>query len=78
MIESEIQQEEILDAIDPLRHFRVDDEALLPAQPQSTERQIQPISFGSVNLNLLVDAGPGCGGIAWPAGEVLSSYLIHR
>jgi len=25
-----------------------------------------------------VDAGPGCGGIAWPAGEVLSRYIVRR
>lgn len=78
MIQSEIQEQELLDAIDPLRHFRVDDETLLPAQPQSTERQIKPVGFGSLTLKLMVDAGPGCGGIAWPAGEVLSQYLVHR
>ncbi|KZT13149.1 uncharacterized protein LAESUDRAFT_767687 [Laetiporus sulphureus 93-53] len=29
-------------------------------------------------INLSVDASPGCGGIAWPAGEVLSRYLARR
>ncbi|KAL7422624.1 Protein-lysine N-methyltransferase efm6 [Cryptotrichosporon argae] len=29
-------------------------------------------------IGLKVDAGPGCGGIAWSAGEVLSRYLAYR
>lgn len=29
-------------------------------------------------VRLQVDAGPGCGGIAWPAGEVLARFLAHR
>lgn len=32
--------------------------------------------IGGVRLH--VDAGPGCGGIAWPAGEVLSRYMAYR
>jgi len=30
-----------------------------------------------VSINLSVDASPGCGGIAWPAGEVLAEYITH-
>jgi len=72
-------QSEILDNLDPLRHLREeDDDALVPAQPPSTHRQIQPLSFGNIHLDLIVDSGPGCGGIAWPAGRVLSSYLVHK
>lgn len=73
-----LMESEILDNIDPLRHLRVDDEAIVPIQPPSTQRQTQALSFGHVHLDLLVDAGPGCGGIAWPAGEVLSNYLVHK
>lgn len=29
-------------------------------------------SFRAITLSLSLDAGPGCGGIAWPAGEVHS------
>jgi len=29
-------------------------------------------------LQLAVDAAPGCGGRAWPAGEVLGRYLVAR
>jgi hypothetical protein len=34
--------------------------------------QLQTLSFPPLvpELHLSVDAGPGCGGIAWPAGEV--------
>ncbi|KAH6915181.1 putative methyltransferase-domain-containing protein [Coprinopsis sp. MPI-PUGE-AT-0042] len=31
-----------------------------------------------LHLSLSVDASPGCGGIAWPAGQILATYLIHR
>jgi protein N-lysine methyltransferase METTL21A len=73
LIEAEIQ-----DNLDPLRHLRVDDDAFIPTQPPSTHRQIQSQTFGDIQLDLLVDAGPGCGGIAWPAGQVLSNYLVHK
>lgn len=29
-------------------------------------------------VRLKVDAKPGCGGVAWPAGEVLSRYIAYR
>ncbi|KAK0468013.1 putative methyltransferase-domain-containing protein [Desarmillaria tabescens] len=29
-------------------------------------------------VTLSVDASPGCGGIVWPAGQVLSNYLVRR
>ena len=63
-----------------------DDPDLLPAQPPSLRDQIiqitiklPPLDVNSLNaddsqrtisLSLAVDASPGCGGIAWPAGEV--------
>jgi hypothetical protein len=79
MAESDLLEQEKLDEIDPLRHLRADDEdAIVPTQPPSVYRQIQSLSFEPINVKLLVDAGPGCGGIAWPAGEVLSQYLVHR
>ncbi|WVQ70537.1 hypothetical protein IAR50_000056 [Cryptococcus sp. DSM 104548] len=30
------------------------------------------------DVQLVVDAGPGCGGVTWPAGEVMSRYLVYR
>ncbi|KAI5124778.1 hypothetical protein M0805_005412 [Coniferiporia weirii] len=41
----------------------------------------QPQQHGAemtVHVLLRVDASPGCGGLAWPAGEVLASYLVRR
>ncbi|TFY80064.1 hypothetical protein EWM64_g3949 [Hericium alpestre] len=33
----------------------------------------------TIAIQLAVDASPGCGGIAWPAGEqILSSYIAQR
>jgi predicted nicotinamide N-methyase len=29
-------------------------------------------------VNLIVDPSPGCGGVAWPAGQVLAAYLAKR
>jgi hypothetical protein len=67
---------EHLDAVDPFQHF--DDPDLLPAQPPSLRDQIIQIDIKlpfldadeSKPLSLAVNASPGCGGIAWPAGEV--------
>lgn len=79
MTVEEIALDEQLDAIDPLRHFRNDDEKLLiPAQTPSILNQTTTLSFPSsgenlpdpISIQLFVDASPGCGGIAWPAGEV--------
>ncbi|KAJ3758049.1 putative methyltransferase-domain-containing protein [Lentinula raphanica] len=33
---------------------------------------------GPISINLQVDASPGCGGIVWPAGQILSNYLIKQ
>ncbi|TDL29776.1 hypothetical protein BD410DRAFT_686022, partial [Rickenella mellea] len=35
-------------------------------------------SLGTVEITLAIDASPGCGGVAWPAGEVLARYLARR
>lgn len=78
MSDSDLSEQERLDNLDPLRHFRVEDESILPSQPPSTKEQIQSFNYGSLTVQLLVDASPGCGGIAWPAGHVLSNYLVHR
>ena len=76
--------DESLDLLDPLRHLREDDNAVLvPVQPPSIRNQDIQLSFPSsqastspLTVCLNVDASPGCGGIAWPAGEV-SSPFIH-
>ncbi len=75
----------------PLRHFfsapvpdNRDDDAgvlLLPTPAPSIRDQIIQIKFETpphrtIVLSLAVDAGPGCGGIAWPAGEVRSLNLF--
>jgi protein N-lysine methyltransferase METTL21A len=69
----------------PLRHFFSalgPDNILLPTPtPSSIRDQIIQINFETpphrtIALSLAVDAGPGCGGIAWPAGEVRSLNLF--
>ncbi|THH04703.1 hypothetical protein EW146_g10113 [Bondarzewia mesenterica] len=32
----------------------------------------------SIHIKLAVDPTPGCGGVTWPAGEVLARYLARR
>ncbi|KAH9017044.1 putative methyltransferase-domain-containing protein [Lactarius hengduanensis] len=69
-------------------HLRGSVENLLPAQPPSLRDQIIQINIRlpldtdesqrSITLPLAVDASPGCGGIAWPAGEVLACYIARR
>ncbi|KAG8919112.1 hypothetical protein FRC02_001868 [Tulasnella sp. 418] len=78
-IRQELEEEERLDEIDPLRHLRgssaTDDSEFIPTQKPSVINQIINRTFADIEIKLVVDAGPGCGGIAWPAGEVLSNYL---
>ncbi|KAI0356719.1 hypothetical protein OH77DRAFT_227793 [Trametes cingulata] len=86
--------EEQLDELDPLRHLREDPGSsdgegagtIVPAQPPSIHNQTIELAFpvalqdgqGSVAIRLAVDASPGCGGIAWPAGEVLAGYIARK
>ena len=61
---------------------RADEDSIVPAQPPSILNQVIELLFscsakgsvteksGDVTIKLAVDASPGCGGIAWPAGEV--------
>ena len=79
-----MEDEKTLEDIDPpLRHFFLasDDldgsDLLLPAPAPSIRDRIVQINFEAplhrtIALSLSVDPGPGCGGIAWPAGEVRS------
>jgi len=76
----------------PLRHFFSpselgnqdnSDNMLLPVPAPSIRDQTIQINFEAplhrtITLSLSVDAGPGCGGIAWPAGQVLASYIARR
>ncbi|KAG2148071.1 putative methyltransferase-domain-containing protein [Suillus clintonianus] len=90
---NEIALDEALDMLDPLRHLRTDasdfardhediQAAVVPSQPRSILGETIQLSFpvGSplVSISLKVDASHGCGGIAWPAGEVLSNYIAFR
>ncbi|KAI0366381.1 hypothetical protein BV20DRAFT_1055672 [Pilatotrama ljubarskyi] len=86
--------EEELDELDPLRHLRQDADGsdaegagtIVPAQPPSVRNQTIELAFpaspdvgtGTVAIKLAVDASPGCGGIAWPAGEVLAGYIARK
>ncbi|KAI0773826.1 putative methyltransferase-domain-containing protein [Fomes fomentarius] len=85
--------EERLDELDPLRHLRDNDSdddgttSIVPVQPPSIRDQTIELTFHAsddtnasapVTVKLAVDASPGCGGIAWPAGEVLSNYIVQK
>ncbi|ELU41831.1 hypothetical protein AG1IA_04151 [Rhizoctonia solani AG-1 IA] len=70
---NEATLDEHLDKLDPLRHLRDDSsEVIVPPQIPTVARQNIEILFPPLDspVKLMVDAGPGCGGIAWPAGEV--------
>lgn len=73
-----LEREELLDHQDPLRHLRSSeaDGVLIPAQLPSILDQRTNILISSINpgdpgitVKLALNAAPGCGGIAWPAGE---------
>ncbi|KAF9224323.1 hypothetical protein BS17DRAFT_779635 [Gyrodon lividus] len=92
---NEFALDEVLDALDPLRHLRsnesvdqhVNSHSIVPTQPRSVQNEMIRLSFpgtfsnpcsAAIQISLKVDASPGCGGIAWPAGEVLANYLTLR
>ncbi|KAH0839616.1 putative methyltransferase-domain-containing protein [Lanmaoa asiatica] len=89
---NQVALDEALDALDPLRHLRGDESLgdnddshnIVPVQPRSTYNEFIRLSFHDhgcstvIHVVLKVDASPGCGGIAWPAGEVLANYLTLR
>ena len=60
-----------------------DSQSIVPIQPRSTYNELIRLSFpnpgcecsAAIHVVLKVDASPGCGGIAWPAGEVCMSIL---
>lgn len=84
LLSNEIALDEALDALDPLRHLRGDEslgdddgpQCIVPVQPRSTHNELIQLFFPdhgcstTIHAMLKVDASPGCGGIAWPAGEV--------
>ncbi|KIY72971.1 hypothetical protein CYLTODRAFT_343115 [Cylindrobasidium torrendii FP15055 ss-10] len=38
----------------------------------------QHANGSALSVELCVDASPGCGGIVWQAGQILSNYLVHK
>ncbi|KAF8901633.1 putative methyltransferase-domain-containing protein [Gymnopilus junonius] len=58
----------------------------LPEQSHSVEDGLLKLSFTHrwdspprlLSISLVVDAAPGCGGLAWPAGQILANYLVQK
>jgi hypothetical protein len=56
---------------------------ILPQQSHSVSNGLLKLSFSHewediprpVSVSLFVDASPGCGGLAWPAGQVLLRHF---
>ncbi|KAF9076505.1 putative methyltransferase-domain-containing protein [Rhodocollybia butyracea] len=59
---------------------------ILPGQHYLINEKILRFDFdtqnnqntGTISISLRLDASPGCGGIVWPAGQILSNYLIKK
>ncbi|KAF8204866.1 putative methyltransferase-domain-containing protein [Pholiota molesta] len=59
---------------------------VLPQQSHSVEDGLLKLTFAHnwesitkpLSISLVVDASPGCGGLAWPAGQILASYLVQK
>ena len=82
-----IRREEFLDKQDPLRHLRAldADGELVPVQTpsilaQRTDLLIPGVNHGDtgITVKLALNAAPGCGGIAWPAGEASNRFTSSR
>ncbi|KAJ7688430.1 putative methyltransferase-domain-containing protein [Mycena rosella] len=70
---------------DPLNHLMQSDESIVPSQlPSVLHGEKLQLLFPSadsttgITIDLALDASPGCGGVAWPAGEVLAQYLVKQ
>lgn len=64
---------------DFLKTFAEDgDASIAPPQNPTVHDQVVGRLFeageSTISVTLAVDAGPGCGGIAWPAGEVSTDH----
>ncbi|PPR02451.1 hypothetical protein CVT24_002000 [Panaeolus cyanescens] len=59
---------------------------VLPLQTHSVQDGLLKLAFSHqldslpkpLSISLHVDAAPGCGGLAWPAGQILGSYLVQK
>lgn len=59
---------------------------VLPQQSHSVKDGMLRLSFdhewkdvsNPLEISLVVDASPGCGGLAWPAGQVRTLYALLR
>ncbi|KAM6495633.1 putative methyltransferase domain containing protein [Amanita muscaria] len=58
--------------------------SILSKQSHSVKDEILSLEFKcskdqeSISISLYIDASPGCGGIAWPAGQILSNYIAKK
>ncbi|KAJ7095091.1 putative methyltransferase-domain-containing protein [Mycena belliarum] len=67
------------DERDPLSHLMRSDSDVVPSQPRSVRHgELLRLTFDTITIDLILDAAPGCGGVAWPAGEVLAQYLVKQ
>lgn len=55
-------------------------EDAVPIRPSTTPESEIKIHVDGLDtpLKLAVDAGPGCGGITWPSGEVRQGHFMRR
>ncbi|KAF9057446.1 putative methyltransferase-domain-containing protein [Panaeolus papilionaceus] len=82
----DIALDEKLDFEDPLRHLKDDNELEGVIASEGLARSSKSVSElltieslpKPLPISLHVDAAPGCGGLAWPAGQILGSYLVQK
>jgi len=60
--------DDLLPSTPPLLHQIVEIKFVAPCHRHQSEESES--SYRTITLSLSVDPRPGCGGIAWPAGEV--------
>ena len=55
-----------------------DDDMLFPSQSPAVTKEVVDLEFATrhFSIKLAVDPSPGCGGIAWPAGQVSTLHII--
>ncbi|KAK7060266.1 Protein-lysine N-methyltransferase efm6 [Paramarasmius palmivorus] len=77
---SNLVRSELISGILPGQHYSLQDKTLtLTFSKQGSDQagNAGP-DYDQLSIILAVDASPGCGGVVWPAGQILSSYLFRK
>ncbi|KAL0580787.1 Protein-lysine N-methyltransferase efm6 [Marasmius crinis-equi] len=74
---SNLLQSELVSML-PGQCYSLHDKTLTLTFSQNLADKDHDSSTRNLSITLGVDSSPGCGGVVWPAGQILSSYLVRK